>query len=393
MTARVERVLLHAGPPKSGSTSLQSFFRKNREALAKQGVLIPQAGWSGGQHMDLPLIVAQRERKGVKRLRPQRAATDNLREKFATRLQSELSDGQRYHTLLFSSEAMFLSKDEEVVGYRELFSKYASRLEVILYLRRQDEWLASHLLQKRKTGAKDLELHPGTVDRYWGSLRAWHGHANRCYMRRLQPGALYESDLIRDFCHASGFKTDGLEVDIPRRNEAILQEQFALVDALNSAISSMSPAQQMKFRAPFIAFSAEFLGGSRVEFSRASAEQTFQAYAEPNAWLRENYDPKGEEFFFSLDFSKYPETPQNDRTYSVQQLFRLLKAVADKCEALGAAPKVPVAGDRDALIESIVASFIRLRRAELKLSNRKPQAKKRRRSLAFQARAATEDYS
>ena len=162
--AGFKRVLLYAGAPKTGTTSIQTFLWSNRGALMKQGVYVPRTGRRGAQHMEVPATLHDGKRRGGLD-RHADVRDDNLQERrsaFVRGLDEELANAPKCHTLLFMSEYLFTSTKKEVRTYRRFFSRYAPRLESLMYLRRQDQWLASLTLQGRKSGTRDdLDLTPG----------------------------------------------------------------------------------------------------------------------------------------------------------------------------------------------------------------------------------------
>jgi hypothetical protein len=46
------KFIVHGGPPKTGSTAIQSFLARHRDELARQGVYIPKIGWASGAAHD-----------------------------------------------------------------------------------------------------------------------------------------------------------------------------------------------------------------------------------------------------------------------------------------------------------------------------------------------------
>src|SRR5882724_6649048 len=153
---RFERVLLYIGAPKTGTTSVQIMLWKNRSALMRQGVYIPLAGRAGiDQHIELPAIVLEGDhREDLDRHASLRGLDKEIRRRrFVDDLDKELLACPRCHTLLLFSEHMFYSTSTEIPAYRQVFSRYSNSFECLMYLRRQDRWLASLNLQVRKATA------------------------------------------------------------------------------------------------------------------------------------------------------------------------------------------------------------------------------------------------
>ncbi|WP_444907902.1 glycosyltransferase [Microbulbifer sp. SSSA008] len=134
------KIVIHIGSSKTGSTYLQHLLEGNRAALINAGVYIPEYGlfWQ-----------KNRRHKQAGHAGFLHAA---IRKNFELkkRLLSSLAVlGGRIHTVILSSEAFFLADEpERLVDY---FSEFD--VEMIVYLRRQDEWANSQYMEFVAGGA------------------------------------------------------------------------------------------------------------------------------------------------------------------------------------------------------------------------------------------------
>jgi hypothetical protein len=379
--AEFDRVLLYIGAPKTGTTSIQSFLWTNRVALIKQGFYVPKAGRRGAQHMDLPATLdAGKRNSGLDRHADIR--DDNLQARktqFRAGLDEELSQAPPCHTLLFMSEYMFSSARRHTDAYRVFSSRYAPRLESLMYLRRQDQWLTSLTLQTIKSGARSsLRLNPGSPEQYAGSIRTWDSESDHCYIRRFDSEFLLNGNLIEDFCNTIGADTTNLSTREDHANPAILQEQLELMDALNEKLAAISFWRRIPYRRGFIPLCTEVIGGTKIEFPRAAAQAAFAGFKGINTWLHDTRDPEGPPLFFNTDFSKYEEAPTNDRCYKLEQLAHLVSVISQQFKDQGLSPlPVPDAGSRAAMIDYIVSAYLPLRDAQLRVSRRALKATRR----------------
>ncbi|WP_226662002.1 glycosyltransferase [Microbulbifer aggregans] len=127
LTGEKPRVVVHIGATKTGSTYIQHFFEKNRPALLRAGVWFPEVGlfWQ-----------PTRPHKQAGHAGFADAAVKSLpglRDYIEAGL--ALMEG-RVHTIVLSSEAFFLNQRAHCIA--EYFSGYS--VEMVAYLRRQDEW-------------------------------------------------------------------------------------------------------------------------------------------------------------------------------------------------------------------------------------------------------------
>jgi hypothetical protein len=343
-----ERTLLYVGPPKTGTTSIQLFVWKNRDSLMAQGFYVPKTGRRGIQHLGLAAMMAQDALGFRKKFLTRRANMD--RERFLADLNQELRGAPVAHTLLFMSENLFGADLPEVRAYREVLVGFAPRLESLMYLRRQDRWMASRIFQKRKSGSRDsLEMRVGSSEQYENHVRRWYSESDKCIIRRFDSEFLLNGSLIQDFCDAIGANTSQLDVTEVWSNTALLQEQIELVDAFNMHIESLRRRRRIYLRTNLLSLCSELLGGAKVEFPRGAAMEIFESCRGINAWLHETVDPAGPPLFFNTDFDRYKVDPTNDKRYTIDQLKRLFAAISP-----GATPET----ERSALIEQTLVSFL-----------------------------------
>lgn len=362
-----ERALLYIGAPKTGTTSIQNVLRRNRAALLKQGVLVPHAGQGGtGQHIDLPAIVLSGESRADldRHFDFRRLTREERRARFMADLNEEVADAPPCHTLLLFSEHMFYSDPAEVPAYRDLLSGHADRLECLMYLRRQDRWLASLSIQIRKTDPNwTLRLDAGPADGYGRRVRAWDEGADACHVRRFEPAFLRGGDLLADFCDVAGIDLGALEVGEARANPSLLREQLELMDALNVRIASLPPARRVHMRQGFVPLCTEAAGGTPIVFPRRDAEAAFAAFDEINGWLRRTRDPAGPDRFFDEDFDDAPENPDAGARYDEAALRAIRASVAEAAARADIRLKSgPAPANRAELIGRIVTDYLTLRR-------------------------------
>jgi hypothetical protein len=365
---KFQRVLLYIGAPKTGTTATQLAVWANRGPLRQHGVFVPRAGQRGVQHMDLPATAPNRlHGGGLDRhadITPANLA--NRRTAFLEALEDELVNAPPCHTLLMMSEYLFGATRSDIECFRELFAPHASRLECLMYLRRQDEWLASLALQARKAGTReDFELVPGPPSQFGANVRVWHGLADACYIRRFDPAHFIDGDLITDFRATLGVEKAAFPHEASYANPSIMQEQLELIDVLNRKLEVMPFHERIPVRRKFVSFCKETVGGTKIEFSRGAAIKAFKAYAGINKWLRDTIDPDGDRFFFPEDFSQYPIKARNDHRYDKEELIILLKTLEED----NAANSLPTGGwrrrdGRKVIVEALVDAFILMRQTQ-----------------------------
>lgn len=133
MNDRPIRWIVHIGPPKTGSTSIQLTLEANRGRLFDQGVCIPQSGWQHGQHAGLATALARGTVEVITEIRDE-----------------VLLSGA--HTALISSEYLFpeVQGNPEAYVNSPLFAPGDSVLTVG-FVRPLTSWLTSLWTQSLKT--------------------------------------------------------------------------------------------------------------------------------------------------------------------------------------------------------------------------------------------------
>lgn len=204
----MKRVILHIGVHKTGSTSLQNFLLLNRKKFLNHSVLYPESGLVGPAHHRLAYIFLPQTEPRLKfygEQNPKEELFENVLRQF---------EESGCNTLLLSSEAF-----HEYIDMPRLKSNLNGYdVKIVVYLRRQDNWLLSAYAQR----VKQFE------SRFSGAFNTFPPYrSNRVivdYRRRLQGWAdffgsenvavrVYEKALLSDglscdFCKAIGIPYD-----------------------------------------------------------------------------------------------------------------------------------------------------------------------------------------
>ena len=152
------RLFLHVGLHKTGTTAVQKFLASNAATLAEQGVLYPSAGREKSAHhligRDLWLHSGQ---EGT--LLP---------------LVEELRDSSLGNAIVSSEHLEYLSSDAQFECLRNHLEPFDVR--IVVYLRRQDHFLASSYAQDVKVNGFTCDIetyYRDTLERYdYGEILA-----------------------------------------------------------------------------------------------------------------------------------------------------------------------------------------------------------------------------
>src|SRR5437588_5600820 len=152
---RMPNLHLHIGCEKTGTTSIQKFLRANRELLARAGILFPRAP---GEENQMGLAVAAQSEFGPLRRKIFKLRSwpevDAFREKLGRGLEQELT-GSAFRRAIMSGEhcSSRLVSPAEVEWLRDFLRQFFDDITVVVYIRRQDEFLLSTYSTDIKGGA------------------------------------------------------------------------------------------------------------------------------------------------------------------------------------------------------------------------------------------------
>lgn len=153
--SRLRRIILHIGPPKSGSTSIQGALRVSQEQLEEQGIHFFRASWEPTYALTTQLTKNPRK-------------IPVLRQKFASdeeafnwsedhwRQLIQLAHSGLYECVVISSEHFFNLSDLNSLHAR--LSGLAERIDVVAYVRDPVSWYVSRTDQFIRGGLKSKNL-------------------------------------------------------------------------------------------------------------------------------------------------------------------------------------------------------------------------------------------
>ncbi|MEM7210794.1 MAG: hypothetical protein AAF479_02710 [Pseudomonadota bacterium] len=205
---QADRLILHIGAPRTGTSAIQMTLQANRRALAANGFLYPLS-------LDRVFIAAmasawppdiQQRRIGISGP----TAINRLRRKTAAALQREVNE-VRPHTLILSAEQLFDRLDTWRVRRRlqRWLAPFAKRIEIIVYLRRQDQAIWSRHLNAVRLGRQEAWVTPDRASPlydYERRLRPWLSRFGQeaVTVRPYRRDAFPQNSVQHDFMEFAG---------------------------------------------------------------------------------------------------------------------------------------------------------------------------------------------
>ncbi len=261
-----QRVFLHIGLPKSGSTFLQSVLGGNRYLLREQGFTYPYVRQEGMFHAALEMAG-----------NPQQWGID--REVVDGTFDHLLRRGRRLGgDIVISHEIFSAASGKQVKAIMERLAD--AEVHVVITVRNLAQTLTAQWQERVKNGhnvsfeafADDVlagipdELDDHMVGFWRGqnllwTLKRWGrfvGDPARIHLVVTPPGGTGPDVLWRRFCEAIGIPTDVVDVArTPRRNESLGVAQIALLRQVLGALDDLGAADGDRLEQPWYAVVAK----------------------------------------------------------------------------------------------------------------------------------------
>lgn len=293
------RAILHIGIEKTGTTSIQSFLAMNRDVLKSQSILFPVSP-GNENHMLLAGYAANDEKRDDIRMRNKIATQDDLvgfRQKFASKFADEVR-GSACDTVVLSGEhcSSRLVTREEVERLRSLFDGVFEDARIIVYLRRQDEFLLStYSTQVRCGETRRLSL-PAIEkrrDRYDFAklLDLWSGVFGReaVTVRIFSRTSLVDGSVVSDFIQSAGLPAD-LPYQMPtEKNQSLDTEALELLRLINKHIPYVANGKLFPQRGNLADLLEKLSSGSTVMMDPELLGEFMQSFAAGNREVAHEY--------------------------------------------------------------------------------------------------------
>ncbi|MEO1241796.1 MAG: hypothetical protein AAFX54_07795 [Pseudomonadota bacterium] len=293
------KAVLHIGPYKTGSTTIQSFLQMNADLLQQQGIhFAASPGRPNNVGLAVSCLDPHRITGLIKRLGLQFPEDrSQYIEQFRKALDREMRQlSSDIECVIFSNEhCSGLIMEHEIVRLKELLDPYFSSIDVVLYLRSQDSRIISDYTEKVKDGYTEyfdiFNYRPAEGLDYevfldkWASVFGVSAIKPRVFSREK----FTNGDLVDDFCDAVDIVI-GADFERPEvANTGLSHNAVAFLRHFNKHFPAYLKEKPNPVRSRLLPLIRRRFPGNGVEVNPASRRALLEQYQESNSRVAERY--------------------------------------------------------------------------------------------------------
>lgn len=203
-----QAIYVHIGYPKTGTTSIQAYLTQNKKLLSQHGYHYLHSQ-KFDKSLELPLIISPMKCMYFMRmLRNNNVFYPNYRKRLISQIRRNLEVGK---SILISNEAFIArcNQEEDVAKLRSFLSRFNVPVKIIMYIRRQDEFLNSIYSTRLRSGQflDPLEAYKTSKLPYFKYLdylqlmNIWSGEFGKdnIILKVYDKSSLINNDIVDDF--------------------------------------------------------------------------------------------------------------------------------------------------------------------------------------------------
>lgn len=339
------KAIVHIGTEKTGTTTIQECLLLNQEFLKQRGFGILTSPGRGNNrklatfcmnddHVDDHIVSL-----GLKDLQKRNAS----KIEFKNDLKSEIENiGNDIHTVIISSEHFHsrLVREKEVTRLSHLLSEFFNKIEIVLYLRRQDLMANSLYSTACRVGFSDKNIFPEKIseqNRYYNFellIEKWAKifGAENINAQIFEKEKLIDNDLLSDFFARIGLGKYIMQIERPKnQNESISWQTQLVLLSFNKIFfhgdkKNKNPEHDLLRRKIWQRINLEFPGKGLMP-ARDEAIRFYEKFEQSNNRMSEKWFDNKQRF--STDFTMYPE--ENEKLMLQPEILDVVFEIIKDC--------------------------------------------------------------
>ena len=292
-------IYLHIGTEKTGTTYIQNFLRQNHDKLLKQGYFFPT---SPGMENHIRLTAYAQDDNTIDDLRfslnvtrPKEVAA--FRNNFKKQLLAE-TDQNRASNIIFSNEhcSSRLLTIAEISRLKDLLDLIDKNIKIVVYLRRQDQFLLSTYSTLIKSGATSELSTPSprfVQNRYDFAvlLSRWSEvfGASNLLVRAYDKKCFVKGDLLKDFAATLGVKFDKAFTEPPILNQSLDPEVLEFLRNLNFHLPGIMDEGGIRMRTLLSSFLTRISEKNNCTNEATTPDGFMKLFEESNQHVKDTY--------------------------------------------------------------------------------------------------------
>ena len=317
------KIYLHIGTEKTGTTSIQKLMQSNSTNLIEHGILYPK---SLGLPNNIRLSNALQDYDKIdnSRIHANLIKKNNIlafRKNLLESLKTEINESNPY-TLIISSEHLSsrINRDREIERLCQFLKHFSDDITVIVYLRRQDQFLESLYSTAIKKGnsftfkfpVKGKERADFHYDKMLGKWENIFGKEN-IIVRIFEKDKLYGNDIIEDFLHILKIPLIYNKDKVKKENTSFGMKKLTFLRKFNKYVPAVYDKKTNLYRGDIEkTLESVEIKDEKIKISYQNKEKFMQRFSEENYKILKRYFPNNDTLFDAI------ETSDNDNSTQLE---------------------------------------------------------------------------
>lgn len=332
------KAFLHIGTEKTGTTTIQNFLAKNRKYLLENGYLYPS---SPGKTNHIKLAIFAMKSSEIRYIHKIFGLTTSeqvtkFKSQFKKKFKKELSIAN-FQTAILSSEhcSSQLIFKEDIERLKTFLDDFFEETKLIIYLRRQDKYLASlystgiicgqtkgFSLPSKQTLARRYD--------YYHILKKWESvfGKDKIIVKVFERDRMLEGNLLTDFIKALDIKLDNQYVLIPNLNQSLDIYSLEYIRIINLCFKLFvnNQTNYNKYREKIVKsllpYLQKYSNGNKLLMSETMAKNFMSNFFESNKQVAKDFLGRSDGKLFNEDFT-YLRTKENFKFITFKDLLKI----------------------------------------------------------------------